>query len=849
MTQNDALAYRLLGWTSADEIADEEGECVALPAEIRANSDGMAHFRRAALVLSGAEGRLAFRAEDEGREGGGRPKDPLRVAQGYFRLIDGALGPASAAPSPVLEEEWLRLACELLKKLADALVEAIRKHAAVVTAEIVPRSPSSPGATEPHYARAVVQYFMFILQNIHPHLLAGRIKLLGASYRPYCDVAEAFASLLEVEKKRMDKVVSAFLPAVGWEALSGLSKYVDELSNVWNECQGLFQRTTHQLLAYMDRYIVTFKGAVLAPTDSSSPAATQSKVIVFLLARVTSLVQTMIRCPFKKDAARFSRDSAASTLHVPGCDLDDGGIRRLIIGFLKQLVKIVNVTLAAHAHRDVPKAVTEIRSKAEMYLTKMLGGFDAATEDILLLGLKCFIEFPPFDEMDVRQGSSLSKLLLMKHVLTHIIEAKPSFAGSKTMLDFFESFLGDIATSYHLFRTPPSQIQARKILSDLLRVLESASHMLFCSEIIGGKGLQQNTPQDEFLNEAMVRQHYLLIRWLSPTPAHHMLLKPAAPNHPMTREVLLHILQERIELSCTINGNYSRQDATHLISLLSQLLFHRRTETCHRRNIATLLVRLLSPESKAKQNEAQTDATLLTIQALWSDMEKSAIITSAPHRKRCRRERSRPGFVSDDVAIIGWVLETLAKSSIRPGRRVGRVSGMMPFVKGILKKSTTGQKSQEIFLLSLLVGAVRATSNLAELFLSFDSSAAPPKISPETFIDGILAYIELWSGNKRGRSNPTRQAMMHTVCIRLVGALSEWGGCELLEPHVTRMGHILKRAIVSEPSTASVQAMGLQYEAVAAACKMGGAFRPKFGPISLQVRLASSFLYLPKQMS
>ena len=74
------------------------------------------------------------------------------------------------------------------------------------------------------------------------------------------------------------------------------------------------------------------------------------------------------------------------------------------------------------------------------------------------------------------------------------------------------------------------------------------------------------------------------------------------------------------------NSLTSREDASHLISLLSELLFHRQTEVSHRRNIATLLIRLLPASSDGAHANKRTDARRMTRESLWACLKHSGDI-------------------------------------------------------------------------------------------------------------------------------------------------------------------------------------------------------------------------------
>ena len=413
----------------------------------------------------------------------------------------------------------------------------------------------------------------------------------------------------------------------------------------------------------------------------------------------------------------------------------------------------------------------------------------------------------------------------------------------------------DVPRCHHFFQTATTSStdlhsQAREILSDLVCVLEHASHLLCCRS--KGKGNGQSADWQQTLTQ----QHHLLVRWLSAPVTTQS--SSTSPNHPMANEMLLNVLQRRVLTSCAADDSYSRQDATHLISLLSQLLFHQRTETSHRRNIATLLIRLLSMPKRTKK---QTDATSLTIVSLWSNMKKYNIINATTQRSKRKRTKDKKSISArksssslppDDIYTICRVLEALAKSSVlsRSGIDV-EVSVVMRQLWGGILSSVDNKRltrSEDIgrtmFLCSLSAGAVRASADLSKFYATFDKDGIVFKdVQGKTLMESVLAFVELQLGNKSSSNSSsltgsaTLKVLMHLVCIELVGALSECIGGDLSETHINRIGMLLKKATVSisPANVTSVQSFGLRYGAVSTASKMGNIVRSDFGQSSLKV--------------
>ena len=790
MDVDNDVAYQLLGWSSAD------GNAVS-------NADG-ATIRRAMEILSSEEGRLIFHHDDGC---GGCNKEPLLVVKGYFRLI-------KLASSPLSDDEWFRMASNLLKKLGERCVGAIRDQLLLVSsssekAQAQSSTPFPPVAVVVGAnggSTAVLYYFQTVLQDVHPSI-KRQIKLLGPAYRCFCDVADSFLSLLEAEKSRMDRFVGTFLPSVGWEALAGLQNDVHELSKVWKECNRLFQRAAFHLLEFADEALDNVQGAMRGQESSISPEK-QSKVIVFLFARVTSLVLMTMR---------FHNSFKSQDMVGEGND-DKEGEKKLISGFLQRLVKVCSLALVAQTkmQEDSDFALLEmvvgLRTKAEHYLAKILGGLDAKDASHMNLVLECFVELPSNQESYDAQVNCLAKLILMKYLLKKLLTAESTacLPQTSTLVKFYENLLFvDIPKCHQFFFTSPSaynlQSQAMETLTDLVSVLEHVSHLLCHVEKIGGH------PDCDNYQQTMIQHHQLLIRWLAPTSADR---NASTPNHPISNELLLHALERRVLSSCAApaDDHYSQLDATHLISLLCQLLFHQCTEASHRRNIATLLIRLLSPSSTIKTSKKRNDAKSLTVDMLWNNLMKSNVINSTPHKQK----RSQPVtpktllLPPDDLYTICRVLEALARWSISSGRS----TEVKDLLRGLFDKSGSNSKtiSRPEWRLSLAIGAMRASPNMASFLTLFDNGE---NLSPHSFIEGrILPFLELHLRAKRSSSNdPMRPVIIQSACIQFIGALSECLGRELSETHVNRLGSLLRRVSASANSS-SIHAIGLQYDVV-----------------------------------
>jgi len=655
----------------------------------------------------------------------------------------------------------------------------------------------------------------------------------------------------------------------------------------------------------------------------------QVKIVIFILARITSLILLDMR--YDESFHIMNDMNKASIAGGAGRELQEVGEERrkeMFTAFIQRLVRVYHLSLMAKhqqeqqsslqqqqpqqdGDKNIPllllDSISSLHPKVEQYLSKILlldtNLGDSSNKNIgggsvVCLGLDCFVNLPSSssstsssnEDSDVMEDASLARLLLMKYVLKKLVaiqgdnsELSLLLPNPHSLIDYYQSLLFvDVPKCHHFFirgalggdTSGLSSLKTREILSDLVCLLEQASHML-CRRPQSG-GMKKGSSGDDW-QSIITQQHHLLIRWLAASTQQDKISAVSAvssKNHPMANELLLHILHRRVLSSCSVNDTYSRQDATHLITLLTQLLFHQRTETFHRQNIATLLIRLLSVPKRTKK---QTDATSLTIKSLWSTMKKANVISSsnnnATQRKRKRSKvqsssqlaaRSLSSALTpDDANTICTVLESLARSSVLSRTSIPSEESLemkQLWEEDILSSTTNNGKrlfsrSEDIdramFIISLSTGAIRVSQNLDNFFSMFGCNAGGASTTTDDKVLSILDFIELQfqGGGKKSSGtassasgHTTRKVMMQTNCIRLVSALSECIANDLSESQLKRMGSILKNATVSASSTttASLQTLGLRYSAVSAASKMSCIVRSDFVEGSLKVCICTS---------
>jgi hypothetical protein len=737
-------------------------------------------------------------------------------------------------------------------------------------------------------------------------------------YRGFCSLAEVLNStlLLMPGVEDDDDHPSSMTTAPLLSSLDQEFEHVLERASTCLFLLGLLDEG----LNWVENMLLRIKDSSSEKTSSSSTTTTttddnlgydysretkkKKNVIIFLLARITSLASMSIAACDRRHIRRSSSSGAAEVAKVSLLRM--GGKKKKHeeqysgISLVRRLIRCVSLSLLAeaiclddsinkscnHGQSELFDMAKELGLKAERFLLKLLlGGGDqhsdhhsrgGTTSVAFVFGrvLECFIDMPSSsslqsyhhhhgeddDENAALINISIGKLKLMKQIMCHVfITANSSLViPSRTVIDFIECVLFvDIPSCYHLLRRGLGsssatmrilQRRTEELLAYYIQTLENASHAL-CHPVL------DDDDDDVQQRSMMIQQHHLLIRWLAPA-ASARYGNDTRCNHPLTNEVLLHILQRRITISCSVvnDGHYSPDDAAHLISLLSQLLFHQQTEVSHRRNIATLLIRLLSSSSSGDATlDASKDLTnvrQLTRQFLWVGLKQSGVLVS----RRRKRKKSHAITTTtdgssmlqpDDVSTICLVLEALAKS----GRIDDEVSGeMRRFWQDVLSDNFISARgsSREVdriaFLLSLSVGVARASSKLSDFFLAFDADkhpdadgVLPGNISPKSILDSVLNFVTvpLLGRSNNKRSNNVRRIVLQCSCISLIDAISECVGRELSETQVERMSEILK-ATVTASASESIHAIDLQHLVISTASNMGNAVRSDFNDNSLR---------------
>jgi hypothetical protein len=332
-----------------------------------------------------------------------------------------------------------------------------------------------------------------------------------------------------------------------------------------------------------------------------------------------------------------------------------------------------------------------------------------------------------------------------------------------------------------------------------------------------------------------MHQHHVLVRWMF-----------ISQSHPLSNELLLLAIQSRILSSCSADGKHWNEDASKLIALICQLMFHKSTQTIHRQNISILLMRLLSP---AADSHASDLAKSLSINMLWREFAKANLLThsipfSSNDSRRVRKRKRSQGntdesFLSSDLQIMCRVLETLASASCTTHLEIGTVARekTRSLWEGILtgQGTSSGINSEEndyriLLLLSISVGLLRGHSSVA----NFLRMVGIKVCSSTVFVENILSYIEVHVGSVT--SDEIYDSMVFNLYSSLVGVALTLTDLELSECLASRTCNIVKCISTFSVKKLSVEAISLQHSVVSLVCNVGIQIPSGFSNETIQVR-------------
>lgn len=858
--------------TSAD--ADDEEHWTALYAQVRTTAEGVEAFKRATSILSGEAGQIMFRS-GAASDFSLLERDPLLVVKAYFRLLRCSV---QDSPSIVHEKEWTQLTKTLLKNMGDSLKSSIQTQIKLLTERR--DSSQCKGNSYNRSLRTqrnstVLFYFRSMIDHIIPRVVSNT-AILGSTYKIFSELAEIFVALLEMESTRISELVTSFLPAVGWTALSNLQEDVDHLDSTWrafNEClkQGAFC-----IIEAMNEGLQTVQRAISGHQKWTSKPDGFSKIMVFMMARTTSLIilrrKRLQHCRYKPDVHVALRSSSNLRWTNESDDGDISLIRRCLLLLIKMrsLSVVVRGCIDDTSKRSslndgrlkLFEMMVALGLRVDVYAAKLIclaRENQSPDDDSICAGIECLVglsseEFNVVLSVHGKEDKlvksenvfSLGRLFVIKHILQRLHSTASDLCcggiPSMTSARLCETAIfEDLPSCYHFFQSgSPSglvlQTWVGTFLGDFVGALETFIRTLFVSE-------NQDNPRN-----VMIRQHKLMVRWLADAQYTRLKCANLRQNHPFSNEIIMSILYTRVISSCSANGE-SDQDRCDLISLLVKLLFDKRTETSHRRPIAAFLARLLrssnfTPDVKCGWETESTNAKLDSIRIMWRELKRSQLFNSncAVAADTCssgkRKRKSSHSFATAAFEIY-WVLSILVEASISSQKVIdGTVMhDMRLLLENILSQSNHKHhhygrfNDRQVSVISLLLGAMRCHPNIQALRRMLDGQDVIKSAHPFAFIDGSLALIDSFVC----RQSKSRIPSLYYASVQFIAALSALRS-EFSESHVKRIGTILKTIYSSISVISTFEKVRVQHLLVSAVCDMGHVVPPKISTESLMVR-------------
>ncbi len=816
-SSSDDVAHQLLGWSSNEHAASLQSRAT------HDTNNNLDSFRRAVDILSSKRGQLSLGSSAEGGGAGNEIMNPLLVVKGYCRLIKCSLAAAAAVD---LSKDAGDLLKQLGTKVNAALQEQIELNKRKIKSTKQTDIPSKK--TNSLRNKVILFYFKFIEDVVNAQI-TKHIRLLGPTYRSVCDVAASFIALIEAERKQIEAFVTTFLPSLGWEGLSAVHNDATKLMKVWKEANEFFERAILHLLSLLDTYLEKMHRILATKQSQSFDASTEtiSRVATFLLARITSLLVVNMK---ELDQATKLNKFVAAENDASDNHYNHTLMKNILSRFAKisclSLVAKENLAQSVDKERAFLEAIVGLGSKAGNSLGKIFcQDAELSNESTISAGLDCLIEVASEDGhddgmvMDIENETTVSlkdlfplgKLSLANMVLSKL------FASTQTpqikigsMATFCEALLfEDVPKCYHLLTSDAAFYnQASEVLRCFVDVLECASHFIAAKR--GEQNIQTET----------MRQHHVLVRWM------HL-----SQSNPLSNELLLRAVQSMILSSCSADDQNWNHDASSLIALLSELMFHKETDSSHRRNISVLLMRLLSP---ATQSHASELAKSLSVEVLWREFAASGLLShfaplcSNENRRLRKRKRSQnksdESFLSCDIQTMCCVLESLASAACTSQLEINMVA--RDKIKSLWEEILTcpvnswdlnsdEHDCRKLFLLSISVGFLKGNSSVVK----FLRMIGVTECSPTVFVEKSLSYIEAYVGTVTG--DESYNSMMLNLCSSLMGVALTCTDGELSENLVSRTGKIVKCISNFAVNKSSVEAISLQRSVVALVCNIG----------------------------
>ncbi|KAL3797824.1 hypothetical protein HJC23_006862 [Cyclotella cryptica] len=638
--------------------------------------------------------------------------------------------------------------------------------------------------------------------------------------------------------------------------------------------QGAFR-----IIDAMNEGLHTVQRAIAGHQKWTSKPDGYSKIMVFMMARTISLI-FLRRKRLKHYKCKPDVDTALRSSYYTQ-ESDEGDIS-LIGQCLLLLIKIRSLSIVVRGFIDdtstrsslddgrlkLFEMIVALGLRVDVYAAKLIC---SANIESIRVGLECLARLPSEefnvalsingeDDNAVKSENvfSLGRLFVVKNILENLRSTASNFCcggiSSTTSVQLCETVIfEDLPSCYHFFQLlSPCGIDlptwVGTFLGDFVGILENFIRTFFVSE-----------NQENYRN-AIIRQHKLILRWLADAQRSRAKCAPLHRNHPFSNEIIMSILHTRVMSSYASCGK-SVQDRSDLISLFAKLLFDDRTESSHRRLLATFLARLLRSsnfisDGKWGWESELTNAKLDTIRIMWRELMRSpmfnliCVVTTDTCSSGKRRRKSSCSSAPDACEIY-WVLGILVEASISSQKVIDGavVQIMRQLLENILTSSQSNHtlyhhgrfNHNQCFVVSLLLGAMRSHPNIEALQRMLHGEDVIKKAHPFTFIDGSLTLIDSFLSCGQSKS---RMISLYYASVQFIGALISFLKIEFSENHVTRIGIILNSINSAISTIPAFEKVRVQHLMISAVCDIGDVVPPKISTESVTplIDIISRFL-------
>ena len=300
----------------------------------------------------------------------------------------------------------------------------------------------------------------------------------------------------------------------------------------------------------------------------------------------------------------------------------------------------------------------------------------------------------------------------------------------------------------------------------------------------------------------------LLIRWLAPSTERQM--------HPTTRELLISLVHLHALRLCQFHQSSTRSDSPrsvdmnaapeneenctfmkHLMTLLVKVLFDTRTQSAHRRNVASVMIRFLDARRAADSDSLPHEISVTLQQTIAVKLQQCIKQDVKAERRKRKKEKSsstnvddkqmRPlgSFTVDDVRVLMEILKRVSTYSVPSlDREMACLArDLTEFASnGKWQIYTVGRYSRNTLALSLAL--LCGTAEMSEGRGVSESFKSKTRIDMDVFTFSLVT----WLAEQQKRASKAKRACLRKAhaavimaCLNFIRSSFEHVGMSLNE--------------------------------------------------------------------